>query len=279
MEHTASPLVSIILPTYNGGTYIARAINSVIAQTYQQWELLIIDDGATDDTETVVQNFLSDSRIKYLKNAHNLGIQKTLNRGLREAKGEYVARIDDDDRWVDDEKVEKQVYFFEKHPEHVLVGTGTILVNEKEEEIVRYLLPADDIAIRSKLLAKNCFVHSSVMFKKSTAMDCGGYNESSEVRHIEDYDLWLRMGMKGKMANISAYSVVLITRSESLSGRNKMQQFKKNIDLTKKYKKYYPNYFSAIMRCYLRIVVYGFIFNSPLKGSLNKLFRIYKKWW
>lgn len=272
--------VSIILPTHNGAKYIKRAIGSVVAQTFSDWELLVINDGSTDETENIIKEYVNkDARIIYLKNEINLGIQKGLNRGLKEAKGEYIARIDDDDEWVDKDKLKKQIEFLEKNKEYVLVGTGVIVVDEDGQELLRYLLPETDKDIRGKILAKNCFVHSSVMFKKDTTLTFGGYDESKDTRHIEDYDLWLKLGTIGMFANLLIYGVKFTQRMGSISSVNKLEQFRKNINLAKKYKNNYPNYFGSLIRSYLRIVVYGFILRSPIKFTLNKVIKFYKENW
>jgi glycosyltransferase involved in cell wall biosynthesis len=273
-------IVSIILPTYNGEKYIKRAIESIIAQSFSRWELLVIDDGSVDNTKDIIVEYSSkDNRIIYLKNEVNLGIQKTLNKGLREAKGEYIARIDDDDEWIDTDKLKKQVEFLNNNPDHVLVGTGVIVIDESGLELFRYLLPEKDKNIKKKILGKNCFVHSSVMFRKDLALSLGGYSEDTAVKHIEDYDLWLKLGTVGKLANLSIYAVKFTLRGGSISSVNKIEQFKKNINLANKYKNKYPNYFGALFRSYIRIVVYGFILKSPIRFSLNKLTKFYKENW
>ena len=199
-------LISIILPTYNGAGRIQEALLSVLGQSYLHWELLVVDDGSTDNTEELVKDLpCNEKRIIYIKNESNLGIQQTLNKGLKEAKGEYIARIDDDDMWIDKDKLLKQVEFLEKNKDCVLVGTGLVAVNEEGKEIFRTFNPELDAIIRNKILSKTCFTHSSVMFRKALAMQLGGYSELSEVRHIEDYDLWLKMGTVGKLANLPIY--------------------------------------------------------------------------
>lgn len=271
--------VSIILPTYNGGKYIKRAIESVMTQTFSDWELLIIDDGSTDDTERIVKEFASkDSRIIYLKNENNLGIQKTLNRGLKESKGEYIARIDDDDEWVDKDKIKKQVEFLESKPDHVLVGTGVIVINENNNELFRYLLPESDKDIKGRILGKNCFVHSSVMFRKLTALEFGGYDESTSTRHIEDYDLWLKFGTVGKFANLPTYAIKFTQRKGSISGKNKIEQFKKNINLIKNYKNKYPNYLGYLLMSYFRLFFIK-IYNLLPFFIKNIIFKLYKKFY
>ena len=107
-------LVSIIMPSYNTAEYIAESIQSVLSQSYQNWELIIIDDCSTDNTDEVVKPYLSDERIKYLKNEKNSGAAVSRNRALREAKGKWIAFLDSDDLWMPD-KLSKQINFMEKH--------------------------------------------------------------------------------------------------------------------------------------------------------------------
>ncbi len=272
MENPAPQLVSIIMPTWNGAEYIKRAVQSVIDQTYQEWELIIIDDGSDDQTKTAtaISHFLADDRILYLKNEKNLGIQKTLNKGLAQAKGEYIARIDDDDQWVDSEKLQKQVLFLDDHSHHVVVGTGVILIDEANKELIRYFLPETDNAIKNKILGKNCFVHSSVMFRKNAAMEVGGYDESKAMMHLEDYDLWLKLGTVGKLANLPLYATMVTLRKGGLSSKNKLEQARKTITLAGKYKKDYPHYTASIIRSIARLIVYGYILPAPIKILMNR---------
>jgi len=107
-------LVSIIMPSYNTAEFIAESIQSVLAQSYPDWELLIVDDCSTDNTDEVVKPYLSDVRIKYLKNEKNSGAAVSRNRALREAKGKWIAFLDSDDLWMLD-KLSKQIYFMEEH--------------------------------------------------------------------------------------------------------------------------------------------------------------------
>ncbi len=250
-------IISIILPTHNGSKFISGAINSILLQTYKNWELIIVDDGSTDNTGGIVKEYTKkDTRILFFQNKNNLGIQKTLNLGLKIAKGEYIARIDDDDVWSDEGKLESQINFLELNREHVLVGTGVVVLNENKKEIKRYFMPELDNEIRKKILIKNCFVHSSVMFCKKTALKFNGYDESSDTRHVEDYDLWLKMGTVGKFANIQTYSVEFTKRDGSVSSKNKFEQYNKSYFLAKKYKNNYSNYFYAYIIYRLRVLFF-----------------------
>lgn len=245
--HDMSPPVSIILPTYNGERFIAGAIESVKAQDFFDWELLILDDGSQDNTATSVEHYLDDARIKYYRNENNIGIQKTLNRGLALARGDYIARIDDDDRWSDSSKLTAQVNFLNSNSGYALVGTGVIIVNQKQVEMTKYLPPTTDNEIRNKILSQTCFAHSSVVFRKDLVKKSGGYGESKNVRHVEDYDLWLRIGLQGKFANLPTYSVSLTTHGNSLTSKNRVLQARRALATAFRYKKYYPNAFWGIL--------------------------------
>jgi glycosyltransferase involved in cell wall biosynthesis len=269
-------MISILLPTYNGSHRIKEAIKSVTDQTYKNWELLVLDDGSTDNTEEIVREFsLKDERVKYIKNDVNLGIQKTLNKGIHESKGECIARIDDDDVWIDKEKLAKQISFLDDHKDYVLIGTGLIAVNEKGEDIFKHIHPQEDKDIRNAILNKNLFTHSSVLFKKDSALEVGGYNESKEARHIEDYELWLKLGTIGKFANLPSCSVKLVLRNESISSQNKIEQFKKSLNLIKNFKNQYPHYLYARMNLSARMVVYSFLMKYFQK-FYSKIYKLYK---
>lgn len=107
-------LVSIIMPSYNTAAYIKETINSVISQTYQQWELIIVDDCSTDNTDEIVDSFLKDPRIRYMKNERNSGAAVSRNRAIREARGKWIAFLDSDDLWMS-EKLEKQIAFMKRN--------------------------------------------------------------------------------------------------------------------------------------------------------------------
>ncbi len=246
--------VSILLPTYNGSNRISKAINSVLSQTYKNIELIVIDDGSTDSTQNIVEDLAkTDERIKYIKNSKNLGLQKTLNKGLSLSTGSLIARIDDDDFWNDQKKLDSQVKFFEKNNDYVLVGTGMHAVDENGKKVYDLNPPETDTSIRKNILFRTSFIHSSVCFKKQEALNCGGYNESLQTRHVEDHDLWLNLGKQGKMYNLQIPSVTIIFRNDSVSGKNLFDQQLKELKLINKYKKNYPNYLKALIQSLIKI--------------------------
>ena len=125
-------LVSVIMPTYNCGRFIRESINSVLAQTYTNWEFLIVDDCSTDDTEAIVHTY-QDTRIRYMRNTQNEGAAMTRNRALREAKGRYIAFLDADDLWLP-EKLEQQIAFMEQH-EYAFTYTEYVEIDEASKPL------------------------------------------------------------------------------------------------------------------------------------------------
>ncbi len=251
------PKVSIVLPVHNGEHFIAQAIKSVENQSFQDWELCVVDDGSTDGTKTVVgQAQSSDPRIRYVSE-ESKGIQKALNKGLAMARGQYVARIDDDDRWIEPDKLARQVAFLDKHGEYALVGTGAVVRDERGVELSRFLNPETDEAIRRSILGKNCFTHSSVLFRKDIIRDIGGYDESSGTLHVEDYDLWLRVGKKRKFANLPIYGISWTLRASGTGFRNKLEQFKNALAVSRRHRHAYPNAWGGALRHCARIALYG----------------------
>ncbi len=263
------PKISIILPTYNGTQYITNAIESVLLQTFADWELLIIDDGSTDDTASIAKVYAAkDQRIIFVQNQYNLGIQKTLNNGLAMARGEYVARLDDDDRWIDSSKLDTQVTFLDNHSDYVLVGTNAILVDEKGARLATYSMPETDSAIRGRLLSKNCFLHPTIMMRIEALKKSGGYDENENVRHIEDYALWLALGMVGKFANIPLVSTSLTAHSSSITFKNRLIQAKRVKRLACQYHKKYPRFLVAMIILQIRIVGFSILSVFPIPKKI-----------
>lgn len=257
-------LVSIILPTYNRTQYVKRAIESVLDQTYKNIELIIINDGSTDKTSEIISEFRKkDKRVSILTNKINLGFVKSLNNGITIARGKYIARIDDDDFWSDPKKLEKQIEFLENHPDYVLTGGGAIGINEKGKEIFRYLLPEKDENIRKYILSDNCFIHSTVVFRRTIWELVGGYDE--KFCFSEDWDLWLKFGKFGKFYNFQEYFVYYLRWPQNSLNFNIKRNLRNRIELCKKYCKDYPGYRKAFFLSW----VYYFSFFLPCRKKLR----------
>jgi hypothetical protein len=180
------------------------------------------------------------------------------------------------------DKLSKQKEFLSENTEYVLVGTGLIMRNEDGKELFRFRNPLSDKEIRTKILYRNCHSHSSVFFRKNVAMEFGGYSDSEAVRHIEDYDLWLKMGTKGKIANLPDYSVSFTLHPSAISSKFKLIQFRNQLALIRTYSPRlnfspYDSYFLARVKSYLRLWAYT-VFAGVVPNSLqNLILRFYKK--
>lgn len=262
------PLVSVILATYNRSEYLGRAIESVLDQSYNNFELIIIDDGSTDRTSEVIYEY-QDSRIKIIKNKENLGFVKSLNKAINYAQGEYIARIDDDDYWCDSRKLEKQTEFLENNPEYVLVGSGMIKIDKEGKEIKRYLFPEKDQELRKKMLLTDYFVHPGVVFRKKGWQAVGGYNE--QFYFSQDWDLWARLGKIGKMYNFPEY-FVSVRESEENRTNNKMGY---HLLLNQKIRRKYKNDYPYFWKYYL--LGWGAYFLKPIFLRFKRFYAKFKR--
>ena len=250
-----NPKVSIILPTYNGSKYIKRAIESVLSQTLQDWELLIIDDGSVDNTRGVIEEYTKkDKRIIYLYQ-ENQGPGIARNYGIDSSVGEYIAFIDDDDAWTHIDKIKRQVDFLEKNLDYVLVGTNGLNINEKGERITELIYPQKDEDIRRIILQKNCFINSSVLINKISLKGLKG-NYFRNKRYAEDYHLWLFIGNVGKFGNLKEIMVNYVTRSGNITSKNKIKQIISVIKSINEFKDDYPHYLKALIVNSLRLIVF-----------------------
>lgn len=189
--------VSIIMPVYNNQDYIKEAIESIIAQSFKEWELIIINDASTDNTPNIIKSY-KDKRIKNITNFKNEGVAASLNKGLKIAEGEYIARIDSDDICLPN-RFELQIEFLDNNPKTVIVGSNAEIINYSGDVLSITDLPTTDIDIRNMLFVRNPLIHPSVMFRKKILDKTGNYNV--KFNGAEDYELWFRMLKFGKAYN------------------------------------------------------------------------------
>jgi glycosyltransferase involved in cell wall biosynthesis len=182
-------IVSVIIPTYNASQYIQEAIDSVLDQSYKNFEIIVVDDGSTDNTKEVLENFIKNEQIKYFYQ-DNSGPGAARNNGLLRAKGEFVAFLDADDIW-DKGKISKQVDFMIKN-DLDLSHTGRFFIgqNNISEWIINSKMTAE------RLIKENYIITSSVMVKVEILKQYK-FNESINSIGVEDYDLWLRILLEG----------------------------------------------------------------------------------
>jgi glycosyltransferase involved in cell wall biosynthesis len=244
-------LVSITILTKNRAALLEKALASVSSQTYRDFEIVVIDDASTDGTQGVIQSY-KHLNIQAFKHESSQGITAGRQEALEASRGVYIACLDDDDEWVDVDKLKKQVEYFEAYPETVLVGGGIVVEagSGKREEKTR---AASDFVIRNTMLLRNNFFTSTVMFRRDVALKVGGFIKDEDDL-AEDYDLWLRMGKIGKMFNFQEAFA-----QYRLPGYNK-EKFKrflsKQLRLIEKHKRHYPLHGLASLILKVRISLF-----------------------
>ena len=244
MVENLKPKVSINIISFNRARYAAEALQSVLRQSFKDWELIFIDDASTDDTAEIIRPYLSDARIKYFRNEKNLGISLSRNRALRESAGEFVAILDSDDYWLDAEKLFKQIAHLYARPDIIAVGTGAVAVDEDGKKRWRIKLPIGDVG--KNLLWKNPLLHSSVLYRREPVLAAGAYDEA--VSGIEDYGLWLELGTKYKLANLPEPMTAYRVHAGNITGTKRRALLAKHFSLLKKYKNKYPLYYCGLFK-------------------------------
>jgi len=194
-----TPQVSVILPVYNAQSYLRESIDSILAQSFKDFELIIINDGSTDASLKIIDSY-TDERITLI-NQENAGLPISLNRAIRVAKGQYLARQDADDVSLPD-RLAEQVAYLDTHPQCALLGTWADILVETTPTDRGLNHPHLNGDIQIKLLFFNCFVHSSVMIRKIALEKSGLYPEDPDKFPPEDYDLWLRIAQYFEVANL-----------------------------------------------------------------------------
>lgn len=211
----SAPLVSVVMPVWNGERHLAEAIDSVLAQTWQPLELVIVDDGSEDDSRAIVDRYAAaDARVRPIFAPHR-GLVATLNTGCAAARGTYLARLDADDIALPD-RLTQQVAYLERHPDVALAGAAFqyITVTGQRTASVVYP-PCDNRTIRQRLRQANCFCHSAVTMRADVFARVGGYRPL--CTEAQDYDLWMRMADAHQLANIPVVLVLYRIHARQVS--------------------------------------------------------------
>ncbi len=223
-------LISVIMSNYNTPEeYLRLAIESILNQTYQNFEFIIIDDCSTDNSLSIIESY-SDKRIRIIKNEKNLGITKSLNIGLKAAKGEFVARMDADDISFET-RFEKQVEFLKNHPDHIVCGTGVELIGDWQTKhsnkyICRHIPPKDEFKIYLLFGNYPNIVHPTAMFNRTLLLKHNiTYNESYPL--AQDYRMWVSCSEVGECTNLK--DTLLNYRVHGKAVSNDKKELQKNI--------------------------------------------------
>jgi len=215
------PTVSVILPVYNREKLVEQAVESILSQTFQDFELLIIDDGSTDGTWEILSSWNNHPRVRLIRTDHG-GPTSALNQGLRRARGKFIARQDSDDI-SEPERLERQVAFLNTHLDVGVVGTWAVLIDEEGNENGTYDSFVSERQIRSQLFyGENPVLHGSVLFRRTCLEELGGYDKAWP--YAQDYELWIRYSRKYRLANLPERLYRWRSWHGQVSNRNYVEQ-------------------------------------------------------
>ena len=219
--------ITVLLPIYNGEKYIRKAIDSILCQTFRNFEFLIINDYSTDQSEAIIKTY-NDPRIKFISNKSNLGLIETLNIGLKLAQGEYIARMDQDDISFS-YRLEKQIAYLDNHPEIGVCGAGFRIIDNDDKFITETRFTNLSSLLSWQLHFFCPIAHPTVMMRKSLIKKIGGYNKNA--LYCEDYDLWTRLNPITHITNINEVLLSLRKHNDNMSRRHFVEQINNSINI------------------------------------------------
>ncbi|MEM7130817.1 MAG: glycosyltransferase family A protein [Chloroflexota bacterium] len=199
MPSDTQPLVSFVMGVFNGEAYLPQALGSIFQQTYENFECIVVNDGSTDNTLAILNGF-QDPRLRVIDNEQNVGLTRSLNIGLAQARGGLIARHDADDL-SHPNRLERQVAVLNANPGCILVGSSYEVIDTNGTILDTVEMSLTDTALQNELAQWNCYCHGSVLMRQDVLRKVCGYRESFPV--TQDYDLWLRMAEQGKLLAIA----------------------------------------------------------------------------
>jgi len=199
----STPKISVMMTVYNGERFLHEAIESVLSQTFSDFQLLIVDDGSTDGTQDIIRKY-DDSRIRFITNTTNRGVSFAREQALQSAHGDYIAVLDADDIAYP-ERLALQIDYLEEHPDVGLVGSAYEIIDEEGKNLGVAYPPADPVTVRWNLLFHNCICNSTAVYRRNLAIDVGGYfgGYIPNAKISEDYDLWTRLAAVVPIAQLT----------------------------------------------------------------------------
>lgn len=214
------PKVSVVIPVLNGERYLREAIESVLAQNLENLEIVVIDDGSTDGTSVILQEYANDNRV-HIHRQTNQGLVAALNASLRIAQSNYIARLDADDVCMPG-RLSTQLRYLECHPEVLAVGGAIEMIDEHGHSKGRRGYPVGQVAATIGMLKGCTLAHPAVMMRKDAVMNVGGYR--TVFKYAEDYDLWLRLIERGHVDNLAEVLIKYRIHPESVTQKHGISQ-------------------------------------------------------
>ncbi len=244
-----APKVSVILPAYNSARFIRPAIESILAQTFTDFEFIIIDDYSKDNTWELIEEYARrDSRIVPLRNERNLNLANSLNKGIAAARGKYVVRMDHDDISMPP-RIEKQVEFLEANPDVGILGSSIEIIDEQGEAIGLRKYNVTDESIRKNIFLYSPFCHPATVIRKDVLDKVGNYDH--DLNPAEDYELYFRIGMCAKFANLEEILLrYRVVKGTSMTTGDTRKLERKTIAIRRRYSGIRPYRMSAVDRLY-----------------------------
>lgn len=219
MQNRSIPLISVVIPAYNAARHLREAIDSILVQTFSNFELIIINDGSTDEIKEIIQSY-DDPRIHYIENEQNSGICTTLNKGLQASRGKYIARMDADDIALP-ERLATQLAFMEDNPDVGIVGSDIEIFGEDITPSIFYTLHSHEECYAG-LLFNSCLAHPAVMIRNSIILEHNLlYKE--KYRGLEDFELWWQIAKYSKITNLP-FTLLRYRRHKAQETQNVSQQ-------------------------------------------------------
>jgi glycosyltransferase involved in cell wall biosynthesis len=214
-SHGKNPEVTVLMSCYDASRWLRSAIDSVLCQTFENFEFILVDDGSADETWNIIKAYRDrDQRIIAIRKA-NTGLSDSLNVGIANARGAWIARLDADDL-CEPNRIEEQLRFVREHPDVVLLGTGFVEIDEHGRAVKKHLFPSGHRElVRNLERIQRFFPHSSAFFRRRIAQDSGSYNRL--FRKTQDWDLWLRITERGNLACLKDYLVRVRKHSGQIS--------------------------------------------------------------
>jgi len=235
MTKSGRPLVSVITPTYNRADFVLEAVNSVLSQTYDRFELLIVDDGSEDNTREILEPLLEDARIRYFYQ-ENQGQSVARNLALSHAKGEFVCFLDSDNAWTP-EKLASQLAVFREKPDVDVIYGDIITIDSKGNELSRSNMRRYSGNIAFQMLKDNCVSMNTAMARKKCFDEMGGL--SGQRRVADDYELWLKLSSRYQFHYVPEYLAYYRVMPDQISS-DKTRRFNVNQSIIEDFRKDFP---------------------------------------
>lgn len=269
-QHPISPMISVIMPAYNAEKYIKEAINSVLRQTYDNFEFIIIDDGSLDNTVKEIKKYI-DPRIIFIQNEKNKGLIETLNNAIRIAKGKYIARMDADDIACS-ERLEKQFNYMENNPDISILGANLRYISGTYE--THFPEKYEDIKIQ--MLESNKISHPTVMMRKAHIVNSQlRYNEN--YPSAEDYKLWIDAIQNGlKIENMPDILLFYRIHENQISSQKKQEQERITQKIIKEYSLLFAGEDEKLSNKELAIISKRFEYVNPPKPIFDLMYKLRK---